>query len=50
MRFACVDGPDFDGHEVDFDALIRLNARFAEHEHKRSSQCNLLKKGEKNDG
>ena len=22
MKFACVDGPDFDGHEVDFDELI----------------------------
>ncbi len=22
MRFACVDGPEFDGHEVDFDELI----------------------------
>ena len=21
MRFACVDGPDFDGHQVDFDEL-----------------------------
>jgi len=22
-RFACVDGPDFDGHEIDFDEAIR---------------------------
>ena len=22
MKFACVDGPDFDGHEVDFDDLL----------------------------
>jgi ferredoxin/flavodoxin---NADP+ reductase len=22
-KFACVDGPDFDGHQVDFDELIR---------------------------
>lgn len=27
MRFACVDGPEFDGHKVDFDELLsRLNA------------------------
>ncbi|MFW9832747.1 MAG: sulfide/dihydroorotate dehydrogenase-like FAD/NAD-binding protein, partial [Candidatus Thorarchaeota archaeon] len=27
MKFACVDGPEFDGHEVDFDELMgRLNA------------------------
>lgn len=43
IRFACVDGPDFDGHEVDFDALMRANARFSDFEHKRSENCNLLK-------
>ena len=27
MKFACVDGPEFDGHQVDFDELMgRLNA------------------------
>lgn len=25
-KFACVDGPDFDGHQVDFDELMRRNA------------------------
>jgi glutamate synthase (NADPH/NADH) small chain len=29
MRFACVDGPDFDGHEVDFDELALRMGRFA---------------------
>ena len=29
MRFACVDGPDFDGHQVDFDELILRMKRFA---------------------
>jgi NAD(P)H-flavin reductase len=28
MRFCCVDGPDFDGHQVDFDELMRRLARF----------------------
>ena len=28
MRFACVDGPDFDGHEVDFDDLMARLRRF----------------------
>ena len=28
IRFCCVDGPDFDGHRVDFDELIRRLARF----------------------
>ncbi len=32
MRFACVDGPDFDGHEVDFDDLMNRLKRFAEEE------------------
>lgn len=31
-KFACVDGPDFDGHEVDFDELIRRNTLFREEE------------------
>ena len=32
MRFACVDGPDFDGHQVDFDDLMNRLRRFAEEE------------------
>ncbi len=32
MMFACVDGPDFDGHEVDFDDLMNRLKRFAEEE------------------
>jgi NAD(P)H-flavin reductase len=32
VRFACVDGPDFDGHLVDFDDLIVRLARFGEQE------------------
>ena len=28
MRFACVDGPDFDGHQVDFDELMLRMRRF----------------------
>lgn len=29
MRFACVDGPEFDAHAVDFDTLARRNAAYA---------------------
>jgi NAD(P)H-flavin reductase len=29
VKFACVDGPDFDGHEVDFDDLMGRLKRFA---------------------
>jgi len=32
VRFACVDGPDFDGHQVDFDDLMSRLRRFAEEE------------------
>ena len=32
LRFACVDGPDFDGHEVDFDDLMNRLRRFAKEE------------------
>ena len=29
VKFACVDGPDFDGHQVDFDDLMTRLRRFA---------------------
>ncbi len=32
MKFACVDGPDFDGHQVDFEDLINRLHRFSEEE------------------
>ncbi len=32
MKFACVDGPDFDGHATDFDELISRHSRFAAYE------------------
>ena len=31
-RFACVDGPEFDAHQVDFDTLIRRNRAYAQEE------------------
>ena len=41
--FACVDGPDFNGHEVDFNELIKRNAMYREHEKTSMDQhiCNL---------
>ena len=33
MKFACVDGPDFDGHLVDFDDLMMRLGRYREEEH-----------------
>jgi NAD(P)H-flavin reductase len=32
VKFACVDGPDFDGHKVDFDDLMMRLKRYAEEE------------------
>ena len=32
IKFACVDGPDFDGHKVDFDELARRNGFYREEE------------------
>lgn len=29
-KFACVDGPDFDGHQVDFDELMRRNRAYSD--------------------
>ncbi len=43
MRFACVDGPDFDGHQVDFDEAMSRTAAYRPYEAvKRDEACNLL--------
>ncbi len=43
--FACVDGPDFNGFEVDFDEAIARSSMYAEFEqHARDKHCNLFKK------
>lgn len=33
VKFACVDGPDFDGHQVDFEDLMMRLKRYKEEEH-----------------
>ena len=49
MKFACVDGPDFDGHLVDFDAAMSRNRQYFEKErHDYEATCNLLNKKEEN--
>jgi len=46
-KFACVDGPDFDGHEVDFDEAIERSNMYREFErHAHEETCNLFKKAE----
>ena len=43
-KFACVDGPDFDGYLVDFDSAMKRSKMYLEHEKtKREEVCNLFK-------
>ena len=43
-KFACVDGPDFDGHLVDFDEALERGSMYREFEQaKREEVCNLFK-------
>ncbi len=44
-KFACVDGPDFDGHEVDFDEAMERGSMYRDFEHHAYEEtCNLLNK------
>ena len=43
-KFACVDGPEFDGHLVDFDESMARGAMYRDFElHAREETCNLFK-------
>ncbi len=43
MKFACVDGPDFDGHEVDFDEAIKRGSVYRDVEGRaRDEACRLF--------
>ena len=45
MKFACVDGPEFDGHQVDFDEVLQRSRLYHEQErHAYEETCNLLNK------
>lgn len=45
VKFACVDGPDFDGHEVDFDEAISRSSMYKTFEHHAyEKQCHLMEK------
>ncbi|MBE6927245.1 MAG: sulfide/dihydroorotate dehydrogenase-like FAD/NAD-binding protein [Ruminococcaceae bacterium] len=44
-KFACVDGPDFNGYEVDFDEAMSRGRMYADFErHAHEAACNLLNK------
>ena len=45
MKFACVDGPDFDGHEVDFDEAMERGTMYRDFErHAHEQACRLFQK------
>ena len=45
MKFACVDGPDFNGYEVDFDEAIKRSRQYYDFERQAHKEiCNLLEK------
>jgi hypothetical protein len=48
IKFACVDGPDFDGHKVDFNDLMMRLKRYAEEEKaaldRWSENCRMMQK------
>ena len=47
-KFACVDGPDFDGHLVDFDEAMHRGTIYRDFETRvRDENCNLMKQGDK---
>ncbi|MBR2650184.1 MAG: sulfide/dihydroorotate dehydrogenase-like FAD/NAD-binding protein [Clostridia bacterium] len=49
-KFACVDGPDFNGYEVDFDeAMIRSRMYGDLERHAYTEECNLYRKGDGED-
>ena len=48
-KFACVDGPDFDGHLVDFDEAMQRASMYRDFErHAYEETCNLLKEANRN--
>ncbi|MDP8212810.1 MAG: sulfide/dihydroorotate dehydrogenase-like FAD/NAD-binding protein [Candidatus Zapsychrus exili] len=41
VKFVCVDGPEFDGHLVDFDNMMQRLKTYKKHEDKAHEQCHL---------
>ena len=49
IKFACVDGPDFDAHLVDFDEVIARSSMYSDEERRAHEKvCNLYKGVQKN--
>lgn len=45
-KFACVDGPDFDGHLVDFDEAMQRSTMYKSFENSRDEACRLFQVGD----
>ena len=46
VKFACVDGPDFDAHKIDFDEVINITNLYKSEEKRcDETKCNLIKQG-----
>ena len=41
-KFTCVDGPEFDGHQVDFDEAMRRQSMFREYEIEANKRCDCF--------
>ncbi len=46
-KFTCVDGPEFDGHQVDFDLLVKRLKAFKKKEDELHEQCHLEEAAQK---
>jgi ferredoxin--NADP+ reductase len=50
-KFACIDGPEFDGHLVDFDEAMARGAMYRDYElHARDEACNLFRQEVQDNG
>jgi len=47
VKFACVDGPDFDAHKVDFNEIIQRGQIYKDVEKSANHKCNLQKQADK---
>ena len=45
--FVCVDGPEFDGHKVDFDNLMKRLRAYKAHEDEAHEKCHLEREAAK---
>ncbi|MDL1893510.1 sulfide/dihydroorotate dehydrogenase-like FAD/NAD-binding protein, partial [Sphingobacteriales bacterium CHB3] len=50
MKFACVDGPEFDAHLVDFDEMIMRNRTYIDLEKESDHRCNVYKQADAMEG